>query len=80
MLCAPGDDKQISSHSEMTQALLDGSFTISHVEPGHYYVIGTQPRYVSPLTSIYTSRSERIEASNSSPKKYAINAPKIKNL
>jgi hypothetical protein len=73
----PGDDKQISSHGEMTQTLLDGSFTISHVEPGNYYVIATQPGYVSPLTSIYAPRTDPVATGNSSPRKFAISAPKI---
>ena len=71
----PGDDKQISSHGEMTQTLLDGSFTISHVEPGHYYVIATQPGYVSPLASIYTTKP--VVTDTSGPKRPAITAPKI---
>ena len=64
-----------SSHGELTQTLLDGSFTISHVEPGHYYVIATQPGYVSPLTSTYAA--EPVSTDNSSPKRLAITAPKI---
>ena len=71
----PGEDKQISSHGEVTQTLLDGSFTISHVEPGHYYVIATQPGYVSPLASIYTAKP--VVNDTSSSKRAAITAPKI---
>ena len=59
----------------MTQTLLDGSFTISHVEPGHYYVIVTQQGYVSPLTSIYATRTEPVGLLK--PAKPGINAPKI---
>jgi hypothetical protein len=73
----PGDDKQIASHGEMTQTLLDGSFSISHVEPGVYYVIATQQGYISPLSSIYAPPADPAAAGSSKPKKPAMNAPRI---
>jgi len=73
----PGDDQHIVSHGEMTQTLLDGSFSIAHVEPGVYYVIATQEGYVSPLTSIYAPPADVPAAGNSKPKRPAMNAPRI---
>jgi hypothetical protein len=75
----PGDDKHVSSHGEMTQTLLDGSFTIPHVEPGVYYVIATQRGYISPLTSMYLPPADRSgsDASKLKLKKPVMTAPRI---
>jgi hypothetical protein len=72
-----GEDKHISSRGEMTQTLLDGSFTILHVEPGVYYVIATQQGYVSPLTSVYLPPAERPAADATKPRRPAMTAPRI---
>jgi hypothetical protein len=73
----PGENEHISSHGEMTQTLLDGSFTIPHVEPGAYYVIATQRGYVSPLTSIYVPQTDRGAPGGNKPQKPAMTAPRI---
>jgi hypothetical protein len=73
----PGEDKHVSSHGEMAETLLDGSFTIPHVEPGVYYVIATQRGYVSPLTSMYAPPSEQSAIDASKPKKPVMTAPRI---
>jgi hypothetical protein len=73
----PGEAQHLSAHGEMTQTLLDGSFTIRHVEPGAYYVIATQEGYISPLTSIYTPAPFRPGADPSLPKKPLMTAPRI---
>lgn len=73
----PGEDQHINSHGEMTQTMLDGSFTIPHVEPGAYYVIATQQGYISPLTSIYVHPAERAPADGPTAKKPAMTAPRI---
>jgi hypothetical protein len=43
-----------SSHSLFTpiQTLLDGSFTMPHVEPGYYYLVVQYPGYVSPVSQL----------------------------
>jgi hypothetical protein len=61
----------------MTQTMLDGSFTIPHVEPGVYYVIATQQGYISPLTSIYVPRPEQSPSDPAKPKKPVMAAPRI---
>lgn len=73
----PGEDKQVSSHGEMVETLLDGSFTIPNVESGVYYVIATQQGYVSPLTSIYAPPSNQSAIDPSKPKKPVMTAPRI---
>jgi hypothetical protein len=73
----PGEDEHISSHGEMTQTLLDGSFTIPHVEPGVYYVLATQRGYVSPLTSMYAPPAGSAAADSGKVKKPVMTAPRI---
>jgi hypothetical protein len=73
----PGEDQHISSHGEMIPTRLDGSFSIPHVEPGVYYVIATQRGYISPLTSIYVTPSDRSGGGAPKPKKPAMTAPRI---
>jgi hypothetical protein len=73
----PGEDQHISSHGEMTQTLLDGSFSILHVEPGVYYVIATQQGYISPLTSMYAIPDDHRVSDTLKPKKPAMTAPRI---
>jgi hypothetical protein len=73
----PGEDQHISSRGETTQTLLDGSFTISHVEPGVYYVIATQQGYVSPLTSVYVPPAGLPASDPLKPKKPAMTAPRV---
>ncbi|UWZ85982.1 MSCRAMM family protein [Occallatibacter riparius] len=73
----PGEDQHISSRGEMAQTLLDGSFTIAHVEPGTYYVIATQQGYVSPLTSVYVPPAGQPTSDPAKPKKPVMTAPRI---
>lgn len=73
----PGEDQHVSSHGEMIPTLLDGSFTIPHVEPGVYYVIATQEGYISPLTSMYAPPSAQPAGKDSKPKKPVMIAPRI---
>lgn|ERR1035438_3590428 len=51
-------NKQTSSHGEAVQTLLDGSFSISHVAPGIYYVIASQTGYISSLASMFVRQDE----------------------
>ncbi|HEY3703909.1 MAG TPA: carboxypeptidase-like regulatory domain-containing protein [Terracidiphilus sp.] len=73
----PGEDQHISSHGEMTQTLLDGSFNIQHVEPGVYYVLAMQQGYVSALASIYAPPAGRATPDARQPKKPLMTAPRI---
>jgi hypothetical protein len=54
-------DKQggVSSRAEAVQTLLDGSFLISHVAPGAYYVLASAPGYFSPLASVLRHLGEQ---------------------
>jgi hypothetical protein len=47
----PEEQNGVPSNAEAVQTLLDGSFSIPHVAPGAYYVIATEPGYLSPLAS-----------------------------
>lgn len=71
----PGENQTITSRGEMVKTLLDGSFTIPHVEPGEYYVIATQQGYVSPLASVYAPVREG--AGGGKLKKPRMTAPRI---
>ncbi len=73
----PGEEQHVSSRGEMVQTLLDGGFTIPHVEPGDYYVIATQQGYVSPLASIYVPPADPSASDVSKPKKPVMSAPRM---
>ena len=73
----PGEDDTITSHGQLVQTLLDGGFSIPHVEPGVYYVIATQEGYVSPPTAMYAPPANEPEAGSVKPKKPVMTAPRI---
>ena len=73
----PGERNRISTHGEGVQTLLDGSFSMQHVAPGAYYVIGSQLGYISPLSSMSAAESAHISPDNTADKKLPIHAPKI---
>jgi hypothetical protein len=73
----PGEDQHITSHGEMTETLLDGSFTIPHVEPGVYYVLATKEGYISALTAMYAPPTPPADADAGKPKKPVMTAPRI---
>jgi hypothetical protein len=73
----PGEDETITSRGQLVQTLLDGSFSIPNVEPGVYYVIATQPGYVSPLTAMYAPAADAPATSSMKPKKPVMTAPRI---
>jgi hypothetical protein len=56
---------------------MDGSFTIQHVAPGTYYVIASQPGYISPLASRYIGPSADPSAKDQDAKKAPLSAPRI---
>ncbi len=42
----------VSAHLSGVQTMPDGSFAVSHVAPGTYYVFAREPGYVSPLATL----------------------------
>jgi hypothetical protein len=50
-----GGHGRVSTYVSAVQTLLDGSFSIAHVAPGSYYVIASEPGYVSALASLGVS-------------------------
>jgi hypothetical protein len=73
----PGEPKNISSRGEAAITLLDGSFILQHVEPGTYYVIASQPGYVSPLAPLYIRPPGKSASEGQSARKTAVTAPRI---
>ena len=73
----PGADNHVSSHGESVQTLLDGSFTIQHVPPGTYYVIASEPGYISPVASLFLPASDRPTTDDSAAKRIPRPAPRI---
>lgn len=47
-----GSKNGVTAHLSGVQTLPDGSFAVSHVAPGSYYVFATEPGYVSPLATL----------------------------
>jgi hypothetical protein len=73
----PGEPKNISSRGEAAQTLLDGGFTLQHVEPGTYYVIASQAGYVSSLASLYIPPAGDPLSNDHKTKKVLPSAPRI---
>ena len=73
----PGGDNHVSSHGESVETLLDGSFTIQHVPPGTYYVIASEPGYISPVASLFLPASDHATTEDSAAKRIPRSAPRI---
>lgn len=67
-------EKAISSQS--VQTLLDGSFTMTNVEPGTYYVIASAPGYMSPVNALLAAGSGPPQ-DDATRKKLAMLAPTV---
>lgn len=67
-------DKTISSQS--VQTLLDGSFTMTNVQPGTYYVIASAPGYMSPVNALLAAGSGPPQ-DDAARKKLAMLAPTV---
>jgi hypothetical protein len=70
-------EKQPATQSEGVQTLLDGSFAVSHVAPGNYYVLASAPGYVSPLASMFLPSGDRQEPGEPIGKRIAKVVPRI---
>lgn len=67
-------DKAVTTQS--VQTLLDGSFAIPNVQPGTYYVIASEPGYMSPLSALLASDTDASK-SEVARKKLAALAPSL---
>jgi Carboxypeptidase regulatory-like domain len=61
----PGDS--IATTSSGVQTLLDGSFVLSNVAPGTYYVVANLPGYLSPLSSLMSVPADATQAHEIKP-------------
>lgn len=50
--------KEMESEAQAVQTLLDGSFAISNVSSGTYYVIASAPGYISPLNMLLQAEKD----------------------
>jgi hypothetical protein len=73
----PGEENHVSSHGESVQTLLDGSFTIQHVPPGTYYVIASEPGYISPVASLFVAASDDATTEDNAAKRISRSSPRI---
>jgi hypothetical protein len=73
-----GPEPHYSFRGERVQTALDGSFSIHRVDPGTYYVVASQPGYLSPLAALYDPPPEPTPAQPEGTRKpAAISAPRI---
>ena len=72
-----GPDRHYSFRGEKVQTLLDGSFIIHHVDPGTYYVVASQPGYLSPLAALDDSPLEATIGQTQAAKKPVVTSPRI---
>jgi hypothetical protein len=74
----PGEsDGNISSTGETSQTSMDGSFAIQHVAPGTYYVIASEPGYISPLALRYIGLNDDPLPNDQKKKDVPPSAPRI---
>jgi hypothetical protein len=72
-----GSDGNISSSGETSQTSMDGSFSIQHVAPGTYYVIASEPGYISPLAVRYMGLNDDPLPNDQKTKDVPPSAPRI---
>jgi len=70
-------ERHYSFHGERVQTLLDGSFTIRHVEPGTYYVVANQAGYLAPLAAPNEPQAESATPQPVAAQKPPVSAPRI---
>jgi len=66
-----------ATYSTAVLTLLDGSFSIMRVAPGTYYVIASQPGYVSPLAALGISAADMRKPDEDLKQKIAKVVPRI---
>ena len=67
----------IGLHLTSVQTLLDGSFVLPHIAPGSYYVLASAPGYVSPLTAVADTDSDRLKPDKATREKYRQLIPRV---
>jgi hypothetical protein len=72
---AAGTSRAIEARQVHT--LLDGSFTITGVSPGTYFVLASMPGYMSPLASLGVSNNDLLEPSEELAKRIAERVPAV---
>lgn len=70
-----GGDRAVEAR--LVHSLLDGSFTITGVAPGSYYVLASMAGYISPLTALDISNNDLLEPTDELLKKVAEHVPTV---
>jgi hypothetical protein len=72
-ISASGPDHAVEAR--LVHSLLDGSFAVTGVGPGAYYVLASMPGYISPLTALGVSNDELLEPTDELLKRVAERVP-----